>query len=169
MLEMDIPYTLLHPPPSLVTGQVSGGFFCCIFSPYSCNLKAAQDFLKKYKKKPRKTISQAVMGTENRLHSRARVRWPVVIQTPTGLVDGKTENLSLGGGFIRLSNELNSSHNLPVVLNAKGRFISCTAQIVWSDERNLSDQRKFLGIGVRFTRIMLHDREFLHGEISNHT
>jgi hypothetical protein len=108
------------------------------------------------------------MKVDNRRHSRARVKWLVVIQTPTGLVDGKTENLSLGGAFIRLSNELNSSHNLPVVLNAKGRFIPCTAQIVWSNERNLSDQRKFLGIGVRFTRMMLHDREFLYREISNH-
>ncbi|MGD8915969.1 MAG: PilZ domain-containing protein [Syntrophobacterales bacterium] len=108
------------------------------------------------------------MKVDNRRHSRARVKWPVVIQTPTGLVDGKTEDLSLGGAFIRLSRELNSNHNLPLVLDVKGRFIPCNAQIVWSDERNLSDQRKFLGIGVRFTRMMLHDREFLYSEISNH-
>jgi hypothetical protein len=108
------------------------------------------------------------MKDDNRRHSRARVRWPVVIQTPTGLVDGKTENLSLSGAFIRLSNELNSNHNLPMVFDAKGRLIPCSAQIVWSEERNLSDQRRFLGIGVRFTRMMLHDREFLYREISNH-
>jgi len=84
-----------------------------------------------------------------------------VIQTPTGLVDGKTENLSLGGALIRLSGHLNSNHNLPLVLDAKGRLIPCTAQIVWSEERNLSGQKRFLAIGVRFTRMMLHDREFL--------
>jgi len=108
------------------------------------------------------------MKVDNRRHSRARLKWPVVIQTPTGLLDGKTEDISLGGAFIRLSNELKSSHNLPVVLNAKGRFIPCNAQIVRSDERNLSEQKKFLGIGVRFTRMMLHDREFIYREISNH-
>ena len=107
------------------------------------------------------------MQTENRRHTRASIKWPVVIQIPTGLIDGTTVNLSLSGAFIRLSNELNSNHNLPIVLNAKGRFIQCTAQVVWSDDRNLSDQRKSLGIGVRFTRLMPHDREFLHGEISN--
>ena len=107
------------------------------------------------------------MQTENRRHTRASIKWPVVIQAPTGLIDGTTVNLSLSGAFIRLSNELNSNHNLPIVLNAKGRFIQCTAQVVWSDECNLSDQRKVLGIGVCFTRLMLHDREFLHGEISN--
>ena len=53
-------------------------------------------------------------------------------------------------------------------LDTKGRFIPCTAQVVWSEERNLSDQRRFLGIGVRFTSMMLHDREFLYGEISEH-
>ena len=93
------------------------------------------------------------MKVDNRRHSRARVRWPVVIQTPTGLVDGKTEDLSLGGAFIRLSNELSSNHNLPLVLDVKGRLLPCEAQIVWSDERNLSDQRKFLGIGVRLSLI----------------
>jgi hypothetical protein len=108
------------------------------------------------------------MSTDNRRHSRAKVKWPVVIQAPTDLVDGTTENLSLSGAFIRLSKQLNSSAEIPLVLNAKGRFIPCNAQIVWSDERNLSDQRKFLGIGVRFTRMMLHDREFLYREISNH-
>ena len=109
------------------------------------------------------------MQTENRRHTRARIKWPVVIQTPTGLIDGTTVNLSLRGAFIRLSRQLSSSDEIPLVLNVKGRFIPCSAQIVWSDERNLSDQRKFLGIGVRFTRMMLHDREFLHGEISNRT
>jgi hypothetical protein len=107
------------------------------------------------------------MKDDNRRHARVRVRWPVVIQTPTGLVDGTTEDLSLSGAFIRLSRELNSNHNLPLVLDIKGRFVPCNAQVVWSDERNLSDQRKFLGIGVRFTRMMLNDRAFLHGEISN--
>jgi hypothetical protein len=109
------------------------------------------------------------MGTDNRRHTRAKVKWPVSIKAPTGIVDGATENLSLGGTFIRLSKQLNSSAEIPLVLNANGRFIACTAQVIWSDERNLSEQRKFLGIGVRFTRMMLHDRVFLHGEISNNT
>jgi hypothetical protein len=108
------------------------------------------------------------METENRLHTRARVKWPVSIKAPTGIIDGTTENLSLSGAFIRLSQQLNFSAEMPLVLNAKGRFIPCTAQVVWSEERNLSDQRRFLGIGVRFTRMMLHDREFLYGEISGH-
>ena len=109
------------------------------------------------------------METDNRRHTRAKVEWPVSINDASGSVDGTTENLSVSGAFIRLSRQLNSSAEIPLVLNAKGRFIACTAQVVWSDERNLSDQRKFLGIGVRFIQMMLHDREFLHREISNRT
>ncbi len=108
------------------------------------------------------------MSIDNRRHLRARVKWPLVIRTPDGLVDGRTENLSLSGAFFRLSDQLDSNYNLPVVLEAKGRFISCTAQIVWSDSHDLSGQSKSFGIGVRFTRMMLNDRQFLHGQISNH-
>jgi hypothetical protein len=109
------------------------------------------------------------METDNRRYARAKVKWSVSINAPTGFVDGTTENLSVSGAFIRLSRQLSSSAEIPLVLNAKGRFIPCTAEVVWSDESNLSDQRKFLSIGVRFTRMMLHDREFLHREISNRT
>ena len=56
------------------------------------------------------------METENRLHTRARVKWPVSIKAPTGIIDGTTENLSLSGAFIRLSKQLNSSAEIPLVL-----------------------------------------------------
>jgi hypothetical protein len=105
---------------------------------------------------------------ENRRHPRAEVKWPVVILTPNGLVDGKTENLGLGGTFIRLSGQLGSKHNLPVVITVKGRFISCTAQVVWLDIHGSAGQNRASGIGVRFTNMMLNDRSFLHYEISNH-
>ena len=108
------------------------------------------------------------MRTENRFHSRARIKWPVVVQTPAGLVDGTTANLSLGGALIRLANELNSNQKLPMVLDVKGLLIPCTAQVVWSEGHSLLNQGKSLSIGVRFTRMMLHDREFLYREISNH-
>jgi hypothetical protein len=56
------------------------------------------------------------METENRLHTKAKVKWPVSIQASTGIIDGTTENLSLSGAFIRLSKQLNSSAEIPLVL-----------------------------------------------------
>jgi len=108
------------------------------------------------------------VSIDNRRHQRATFKCPVVIQTTTGLLDGKTENLGLSGAFIRLPSQLESNHNLPMVLDIKGRLIPCTAQVVWSDESSPFRQSKSLGVGVRFTRMMLHDREFLYGEISGH-
>ena len=108
------------------------------------------------------------MGTENRLHPRAKIRWPAVIQTSTAFVEGHTQNLSLGGAFIELSEELQLSQSLAVVLDAKGRKLPCTVQVVWSDTHTPFSQDKSSGIGVRFIRMMLHDREFLHDEISGH-
>jgi hypothetical protein len=109
------------------------------------------------------------MGTDNRHHTRAKVNWPVSINAPTGIVDGTTENLSVSGAFIRLSRQLSSSDEMPLVLKAKGRLIPCSVEVVWSDKSEVSDQKKSLGIGVHFTRMMLHDREFLHRDISNRT
>ena len=65
------------------------------------------------KNPPTNSSSQSTMSIDNRRHQRARVKWPVVIQTPTGLVDGKAENLSLSGAFIRLPSQLECNHNLP--------------------------------------------------------
>jgi hypothetical protein len=115
------------------------------------------------------------MATENRLHTRARVKWPVSIKAPTGIIDGTTENFTLmlqthvekKRVRARQMWSQQATHEISG-LDTKRRFIPCTAQVVWSEERNLSDQRRFFGIGVRFTRMMLHDREFLYGEISGH-
>ena len=109
------------------------------------------------------------METDNRHHTRAKVKWPVSINAPTGIVDGTTENLSLSGAFIRLSKQLSYSEEIPLVLKAKGRNIPCSIEVVWSDESEVADQRKSPGIGVRFIRMMLHDREFLHRAILNRT
>jgi len=107
------------------------------------------------------------VGIKNRRHQRAKVKCHVVIAANNDLVDGETQNLSLGGAFIRFSEEPSSNHNLNVVINAKGRFISCTAQVVWSNNSIRASSNKSIGVGVRFTKMMLNDRSFLHGEITN--
>ena len=106
------------------------------------------------------------MEISSRRHQRAKVKCHVVMPGHNDLVDGETQNLSLGGAFIRFSEEPRSNHNLHVVINAKGRFISCTAQVVWSDTSIHASQNKSIGVGVRFTKMMLNDRSFLHGEIT---
>lgn len=86
--------------------------------------------------------------------------------THNGLVDGKTENLSLGGAFIRFPEPPRVNQSLPMVISAKGRLISLTAEVVWSDTHRRGDKSRFCGIGVRFTKIMVSDRQFLNRAIS---
>ena len=106
--------------------------------------------------------------TESRRHPRAEIKWPVVMLTHNGLVDGKTENLSLGGAFIRFPEHPNVNHRLSLVITAKGRLISLTAEVVWSDTYRRGDKSRFCGIGLRFTKIMVSDRQYLNSAISKH-
>jgi hypothetical protein len=81
---------------------------------------------------------------------------------------GKPGILVFGGASIRFSEELRANHNLYMVMEVKGRFISCKAQIVWSTDGERDSRRKSRGgIGVRFTKMMLNDLKFLHSEISS--
>jgi hypothetical protein len=105
---------------------------------------------------------------ENRKHSRNKIRWPVVVMTPHGLLDGKTENVSLGGAFICLPERPTSVAGLSMVVTAEGRLISLTAEVAWSDTKSVAGQTKFRGIGVRFTKIMVDDRRFISSVISRH-
>lgn len=106
--------------------------------------------------------------TESRRHPRAEIKWPVVILTPHGLVDGKTENLSLGGALVRFPEHLKVNHNFSMVITAKGRLISVAVEVIWSDTHRHGDKSRFCGIGVRFTKILVSDRQFLNRSISKH-
>jgi hypothetical protein len=106
--------------------------------------------------------------TEKRRHPRAEIKWPVVMMTHGGLIDGRTANLSLGGASIRFPEHPNSYRSLAMVITAKGRLISLTAEVVWSETQGRDDKSKFCKMGVRFTKIMISDRQFLSKVISNH-
>ncbi len=103
---------------------------------------------------------------ENRRHPRARIKWPVVMNTPNGLVDGRTKNLSLGGAFVRCPDMPHLEDNFRLVLTAKERLILVNAEVVWSDGNRSNGKSSFQGMGIRFTKISINDRAFLSGVIS---
>jgi hypothetical protein len=84
------------------------------------------------------------------------------------LIDGEIEDLSLGGAFIRCSAMPNGSDNLYLVISAKGRLISLTGEIVWTDVQKFNNKTTFRGMGVRFRQILFGDRQFLRDVISKH-
>jgi hypothetical protein len=106
---------------------------------------------------------------ENRRHRRVKIKWPVVMTTSKGLVDGRTHNISLGGAFIRCPVKPTLEENFRLVMTTKDRLILVNAELVWSNGRTSEDKSTPHEMGVRFTKLSSNDRSFLSGVISKHT
>ncbi len=106
---------------------------------------------------------------ENRRHPRVKIKWPVVMTTANGLADGQTQNISLGGAFIRCLKKPNLEDNFRLVMTTKDRLILVNAEVVWSNGRKSEGRANHHEMGVRFTKLSSNDRTFLSGVISSHT
>lgn len=105
---------------------------------------------------------------ERRYYPRAKVKLPVVRMAGNDLVDGEIEDLSLGGAFIRCSAMPNGKDNFHMVISVKGRLISLTGEMVWKDVQKFNNQTRFRGMGVRFSQLLISDRQFLGDVIAKH-
>jgi hypothetical protein len=105
---------------------------------------------------------------ERRSYPRPKVKLPVVKMVGDALVDGEIQDLSLGGAFIRCSSMPNGKDNFHMVISAKGRLISLTGEMVWKDVHTLNSQTRFRGMGVRFNKLLIGDRQFLRDVIAKH-
>ena len=114
-------------------------------------------------------LISGIGSEENRRYPRAKIKWPVVMNTPTGLVDGHTQNISLGGAFVRCREIPDLQDNFRMVMTTKERLILVNAEVVWSNENESNDKSTFHGMGIRFTNISSNDRTFLRSVISSYT
>jgi hypothetical protein len=105
---------------------------------------------------------------ERRYYPRIKVKLPVVRMAGKDLIDAEIEDLSLGGAFIRCSVMPNGKDNFHMVISAEGRLISVTGEIVWKDVQKLNNQTRFRGMGVRFSQLLIGDRQFLRDVIAKH-
>jgi len=106
---------------------------------------------------------------ENRRHRRARIKWPVVMTTSNGLVDGQIQNVSLGGVFIRCQEKIDLEDRFRLVMTTKDRLILVNAEVVWSNGHKSEGKSAYREMGIRFTKLSGNDRTFLNGVISTHT
>jgi len=86
----------------------------------------------------------------------------------TGLIDGRTHNISLGGAFIRCAQKPNLENNFRLVMTTKDRLILVNAEVVWTNGHRSDGRANQHGMGVRFTKLSGNDRSFLNTVISNH-
>ncbi len=106
---------------------------------------------------------------EKRRHSRTEIAYPVVVMTPDGPVAGVTQNLSLGGAFVRCSKlpEVDDTFRL-VIKPTKRPPLLVHAEMVWSGTL-VSEDSMPNGMGLSF-RFIANDEghQLISNAISNH-
>jgi hypothetical protein len=103
------------------------------------------------------------MGIERRLHPRILVKWPAVVETPQGSVEGETKDISVDGVFIFCAKEPEIGENFPILLMpSEQRTISIVGAKIWSGSFTV-DNRTVFGMGVQFIQISPEDRNYIAG------
>lgn len=101
------------------------------------------------------------MGIERRLHPRILVKWPVVVETPQGPLEGETKDISVDGVFIFCAKEAEIGGNFPILLKpSEQRTISVVGEKIWSGSFTI-DNKTVFGMGVQFIHISPEDRNYI--------
>ena len=98
---------------------------------------------------------------------RAELKWPVVVETAEGSMDGVMENASSTGLFIACATPLRPKAfcELTIEVPFGGRRLRATAEVIWSraDRPSLPT-----GMGVRFVKISGADRKTISDAVIHH-
>lgn len=105
---------------------------------------------------------------ERRQYPRTTIKLPVVMAAENLLVDGRIQDLSLGGAFVHCLEMPIPRDNFRMVITAEGRLISVSAEVVWTDTHKSNNKTVLGGMGVRFRQILNADRRFLENVIARH-
>lgn len=101
------------------------------------------------------------MGIERRLHPRILVKWPAVVETPQGSVEGETKDISVDGVFIFCADEPEIGDSFSILLKpSEQRTISLVGAKIWSGSFTI-DNKKVFGMGVQFINISPEDRNYI--------
>jgi len=103
------------------------------------------------------------MSKDRRGYPRARLKWPVVIQTDEGSTDGVTRNITPDGCFIscRRPLRLNVVFELVIKIPNSKSSIRAKAEVVWSNIYGPDDEITPRGMGIRFIDISSEARKFI--------
>ena len=101
------------------------------------------------------------MGIERRLHPRILVKWPAVVETPHGPVEGETKDISVDGVFIFCTKEPENGENFRILLKpSEQRTISVVGAKIWSGSFTVENKTVF-GMGLQFIQISTEDRDYI--------
>jgi hypothetical protein len=105
---------------------------------------------------------------KKRLDARAKLIWPVRVETISGPFQGETKNISATGAFLVCRQPLYRGEIVRLIIKAPSRSLEVDAEIIWSS-RHTPSHKDFPhnGIGVRFKRISSTSRSFLALAVHN--
>jgi hypothetical protein len=110
-----------------------------------------------------------VLGIKNRGQPRAKVKWPVHIQTTRGSISGVITNVSTSGAYISCREPLQVEGKLRVTIELpRCRSLNIVAMVVWHTASTPNESTSGFGIGVKFANISADDRQLLQSQLAKH-
>ena len=103
------------------------------------------------------------MTQERRDYPRAKIKWPVIVKTDTGTMDGVTTDLTPNGVFVHCQKplKLNVVFEITIKIPNSEQTIEAKAEVVWSNRWGPDDEISPRGMGVRFVKISSEARKFI--------
>ena len=103
------------------------------------------------------------MSNEKRDYPRAKIKWPAVIETDRGTMNGVTSNVTPNGVFIHCQKplRLNEVFELTISIPNSDQNLKAKAEVTWSNRWGPDDDVSPRGMGVRFVRISSEARKFI--------
>ena len=103
------------------------------------------------------------MTQERRDYPRAKIKWPVIVKTDTGTMDGVTTDLTPNGVFVHCQKplRLNVVFEITIKIPNSEQTIEAKAEVVWSNRWGPDDEISPRGMGVRFVKISSEARKFI--------
>jgi hypothetical protein len=107
---------------------------------------------------------------ENRHFARAKIKWPVSMNTDNRSTDGVTLNLSPNGAYIGCANPLRLHEVFDVTIDVPNSdsSIQATVEVVFSNIYGPDDAISPRGMGVRFLKISSQGRQIIAKQILQH-
>ena len=110
-----------------------------------------------------------VLGIKSRGQPRAKIKWPVLIQTTSGSISGETQNISTSGAFICCQDPSGLEDKFQMIIRVPHRqSLSISAKVIWKTVATMNDEAQGSGIGVHFSGISADDRRLLQALIAKH-
>ena len=110
-----------------------------------------------------------VLGIKSRGQPRAKVKWPVHIQTTHGSIYGVTTNVSTSGAYISCQEHSQVEGKLRVTIEVPHRrALNIVARVVWHTVTIPNESTSGFGIGVKFANISAEDRQLLKSLLAKH-